>query len=189
MAEGELTPKQQRFVEEYLLDHNGTKAAIRAGYSKHTANEQAAGLLAKPSIRIEVDARIEERKKRSILTLDRLDLELARLGFSDSRKLLDADGNILPVNQWSDDAAASVASIESIEVRSGSGEEQKVTGTLKKLKVWDKVSALTLIAKRLGAINESKNVNVNLSLEVLVAASMKADPTDEAKTIEHEEKK
>lgn len=55
--------------------------------------------------------------------------------------------------------------------------------------MWDKVSALTLAAKRLGAINESKNVNVNLSLEVLVAASMKADPADDAKTIEHEEKK
>jgi phage terminase small subunit len=46
----ELTPKQQRFVEEYLVDSNGTQAAIRAGYSPRTANEQASDLLAKPSI-------------------------------------------------------------------------------------------------------------------------------------------
>lgn len=45
-----LTPKQQRFVEEYLVDLNGTQAAIRAGYSAKTANEQAARLLAKVSI-------------------------------------------------------------------------------------------------------------------------------------------
>jgi phage terminase small subunit len=45
-----LTPKQERFVAEYLIDLNGTKAAIRAGYSSRTANEQAARLLAKDSI-------------------------------------------------------------------------------------------------------------------------------------------
>ena len=45
-----LTPKQQRFVEEYLIDLNGTQAAIRAGYSAKTANEQAARLLAKASV-------------------------------------------------------------------------------------------------------------------------------------------
>jgi phage terminase small subunit len=43
----DLTPKQARFVEEYLLDLNATQAATRAGYSKKTANEQGAQLLAK----------------------------------------------------------------------------------------------------------------------------------------------
>ncbi len=46
-----LTPKQARFVEEYLLDLNATQAAIRAGYSAKTANEQGSQLLAKLSIR------------------------------------------------------------------------------------------------------------------------------------------
>lgn len=45
-----LTPKQTRFCEEYLIDLNGTQAAIRAGYSPKTANEQAARLLANVSI-------------------------------------------------------------------------------------------------------------------------------------------
>ncbi len=47
----DLTPKQARFVEEYLLDLNATQAATRAGYSKKTANEQGAQLLAKLRIR------------------------------------------------------------------------------------------------------------------------------------------
>src|SRR5262249_53478937 len=42
---GELTPKQERFVQEYLVDLNATQAAIRAGYSKKTATEQASRLL------------------------------------------------------------------------------------------------------------------------------------------------
>jgi phage terminase small subunit len=38
---GGLTPKQERFVHEYLVEVNATKAAIRAGYSKKTAQEQS----------------------------------------------------------------------------------------------------------------------------------------------------
>ena len=49
MKRSELPPRQRRFVAEYLVDCNGTQAAIRAGYSRKTANEQAADLLAKPS--------------------------------------------------------------------------------------------------------------------------------------------
>lgn len=45
-----LSPKQKRFCDEYLIDLNGTQAAVRAGYSPKTANEQAAQLLAKLSI-------------------------------------------------------------------------------------------------------------------------------------------
>lgn len=47
----ELTPKQAMFVREYLVDLNGTQAAIRAGYSEKTANEQASRLLANVSVR------------------------------------------------------------------------------------------------------------------------------------------
>lgn len=47
---GKLTPKQQRFVDEYLIDCNATQAAIRAGYSRKTANTIAAQNLAKLSI-------------------------------------------------------------------------------------------------------------------------------------------
>ena len=47
---GKLTNKQTLFCQEYIKDFNATQAAIRAGYSKKTANEQAARLLANVSI-------------------------------------------------------------------------------------------------------------------------------------------
>jgi phage terminase small subunit len=53
-----MTAKQQRFIDEYPLDCNATKAAERAGYSVHTANEQAARLLAKPEIASAIQARL-----------------------------------------------------------------------------------------------------------------------------------
>ncbi|MBN5145921.1 terminase small subunit [Stenotrophomonas maltophilia] len=43
-----LTPKQQRFVQEYLKDQNGTQAAIRTGYSEKTAKQQGSRLLTEP---------------------------------------------------------------------------------------------------------------------------------------------
>lgn len=51
----ELNNKQKKFVIEYLKDQNATQAAMRAGYSKHTANEQGAQLLAKLSVKAEID--------------------------------------------------------------------------------------------------------------------------------------
>ena len=49
-----LNEKQRRFVDEYLIDLNATQAAIRAGYSVKTANEQGSQLLAKLSIQSEI---------------------------------------------------------------------------------------------------------------------------------------
>lgn len=65
-----LTPKQARFVEEYLVDLNATQAAIRAGYSKRTANEQGAQLLAKLSIAEAVAKAKAERSERVEITAD-----------------------------------------------------------------------------------------------------------------------
>lgn len=65
-----LTPKQQRFVQEYLCDLNATQAAIRAGYSAKTANEQGAQLLANLSVKAAVQAAMDERAARTELTAD-----------------------------------------------------------------------------------------------------------------------
>ncbi len=65
-----MTPKQQRFIEEYLIDLNATQAAVRAGYSAKTANEQGAQLLAKLSIREAVAEAQAIRSKRTAITQD-----------------------------------------------------------------------------------------------------------------------
>ena len=61
---GGLSDKQQMFVAEYLVDFNGTQAAIRAGYSPKTANEQAARLLANASIQAAVSGLTQERSEK-----------------------------------------------------------------------------------------------------------------------------
>lgn len=59
----ELTPKQSRFIQEYLIDLNGTQAAIRAGYSPKTANEQSSRLLANVKISHHVQLAMDKRSE------------------------------------------------------------------------------------------------------------------------------
>lgn len=65
-----LTPKQQRFVEEYLVDLNATQAAIRAGYSKRTARSIGMENLTKPDIQKSIHTAISEQAKRMEITQD-----------------------------------------------------------------------------------------------------------------------
>lgn len=71
-----LTPKQQRFVQEYLQDHNGTQAAIRAGYSDKTAKQQGSRLLTDPRIQAAVRAGQQKMAKKAEVTVDSLMAEL-----------------------------------------------------------------------------------------------------------------
>lgn len=65
-----LTPKQQRFVDEYLIDLNATQAAIRAGYSEKTANEQGSRLLVNVSISEAIAKAQNKRSERTEITQD-----------------------------------------------------------------------------------------------------------------------
>jgi phage terminase small subunit len=66
----ELNPKQKQFVKQYIIDCNATQAAIRAGYSANTANEQGARLLANASIKKAIDAEMRAKDDKTIATAD-----------------------------------------------------------------------------------------------------------------------
>lgn len=65
-AYNQLSPRRQRFVDEYVVDFNGTQAAIRAGYAPKAANEQAARLLANASVKAAVEERRKSIRKRTV---------------------------------------------------------------------------------------------------------------------------
>lgn len=56
-----LTPKQERFAAEYLVDLNATQAAIRAGYSRRTAKQAGAENLSKPNLKARIDEALAKR--------------------------------------------------------------------------------------------------------------------------------
>ncbi len=107
-----LTPKQAAFVAEYMIDRNATQAAIRAGYSKKTAGQIGDENLKKPDIRAAIDAGLAKLSGRIEISAERVLKERARLAFFDPRKLLDDNGNPLPLHQLDDDAAAAIAGVD-----------------------------------------------------------------------------
>ena len=91
-----LTPKQQRFVEEYLVDLNATQAAIRAGYSGKSAYAIGHQNLKKHEIQAALETAIAERAERTAVTADRVIHEFARLAFADitDKPVQLADGTV-----------------------------------------------------------------------------------------------
>ena len=71
-----MTPKQQRFAEEYMIDSNATAAAKRAGYSPHTANEQGARLLANVSVAAAIRAGQAELRERTMVSVESVTAQL-----------------------------------------------------------------------------------------------------------------
>jgi phage terminase small subunit len=157
-----LSAKQQRFCEEYVIDLNGTQAAIRSGYSEKTANRIASQLLSKLDIQ-----RLIQSKQKSIagklqITQERVLLEYARLGFSDVRKLFDASGTGLKnITELDDDTAAAISSLDVEEIRL----DGTPIGVVKKLKTHSKTTALDSLAKHLGLFKEDNSQKGSLTME------------------------
>lgn len=166
--ENGLNDKQQRFVTEYLIDLNASAAARRAGYSTKTAGVQGFDLLRKTEIQAELKKAMESRAKRTEITQDRVLKELARLAFFDPRRILGPDGSVLPPDQWDADTAAAVASLEVVEDLGG---ENRDPSTTKKVKIFDKNTALTNAMRHLGMFEKDNSLNLTMG-QVLYQANM-----------------
>ena len=148
-----LTEKQQRFVDEYLIDLNATQAAIRAGYSVKTANEQGSQNLAKLSIQQAIAEQMAERSKRTGINQDRVVLELAKIALVKMTDIVDSQGRIK-----SDASPDDLACIESVKYK----ESESDTGSSveREVKIASKLKALELLGKHLGMWNDKLDVNI-----------------------------
>lgn len=82
MSKKKLTPKQDRFCREYVVDLNGTQAAIRAGYAPRTANRTACKLLTKADISSRIARAVNEANKKAEVTSEEILAGLAEIARS-----------------------------------------------------------------------------------------------------------
>lgn len=150
-----LTAKQERFVEEYLVDLNATQAAIRAGYSAESAGTIATENMQKPTIRARIDEAMAELSRRTGVNQERVIRELARLAFVNAPDVIDIKTATLKEDVSEDDTAA----IQSVKVKVVSGE---IESEEREIKLADKLKALELLGKHFGMFTDK----VNLSGEV-----------------------
>lgn len=157
-----LTAKEAAFVVEYLIDLNGKQAAIRAGYSEKTAEQQASRLLRNAKVAEAVADAMDARAKRTLVTADRVVRELAKIGFADIRKVVKWTGNQpdMDVEGCEDaeeveiTAANFVRLFDSAEIADDmAGAIAEVSQTkdgMIKVKLHDKQAALVNLGKHLG---------------------------------------
>jgi len=81
-----LNERQQRFIDEYIIDLNATQAAIRAGYSERTAYSQGQRLLKNVEIKSAIDKRMKEKTDELIMKQDEI---LVRLSEQARREAVD----------------------------------------------------------------------------------------------------
>jgi phage terminase small subunit len=142
-----LTPKQRRFVSEYLVDMNAKQAALRAGYSKRNPGPVAWMLLHKrPAVTEAISKELLAREKRTLISGDRVLQQLARIAFADVRELAQAgeEGvDVTSLKSLSDDLAAAIV-------------ELSVNGKMVRLKL-SRIEALKALARHLGLFDKKPN--------------------------------
>lgn len=158
MAKRQLSEQRQRFVDEYLIDLNGTQAAIRAGYSPKTAQEQASRLLSNVMVQQAVAERMAERSRRTGVNQDRIILELAKIGFAKITDVIDSDTAKIKADASADDLAC----IQSVKIKPNEW------GIEREIRLYDKKSALELLGKHFGMFKDKLDINMDMDLNISI---------------------
>lgn len=153
-----LTPLQERFCLEYIVDHNATQAAIRAGASARAANRTASRWLSDVDIQERIRLLTEAQAQRLAVEADAVLRELLSVARSDIGEMMDftaADGlpRLRPVNQISESARRAISSFKVKRVWEGTGDDARPVDVVE-FKLWDKLSALDKLGKHLGLWKE-----------------------------------
>ena len=148
-----LTENQKLFIDEYLKDRNATRA-YKAAYpnvKKDTsAWVNASKLLSNTKVQEIIDARLQKIHDRANIQAEDIRRELAKIGFLDIRKIFDEDGRIKQPEEWDEDIAAAISSVEVVTRNAGGGQVEYVH----KIKTWDKKGSLELLGKELKMFTE-----------------------------------
>lgn len=146
-----LNGRQQRFVDEYMVDLNATDAAKRAGYSAKTAHSIGPRLLEHVGVAAAIAAAKDARAERLQLTSDDVLRELAIIGLSDVRDFQVSGEGQLTLRPGARDATwRAVSSVKHrvVEIPQGADKPPIVKREVE-LKLWDKNTALTNVGRHL----------------------------------------
>lgn len=157
-----LTPKQQRFVEEYLIDLNATQAAIRAGYSEKTAKSIGQENLTKPDIQKAIEEAQNKRTEQTQIDAAYVLRRLVEIDQMDVLDIMDDQMKILPLRDWPKIWRQYISNIENLELTDADG-------VFKKIKWPDKVKNLELLGRHVsvGAFKDKVEHSGKLEIQSL----------------------
>lgn len=147
---GRLTPRQERFVAEYLKDLNAAAAARRAGTTAKRADQAGYELLRKPEIAAAIAAGRAKQLDNANISAARVLEEVRRCAMVDPRQFFDKHGNARAITDLSAEEAAALAGFEIVIKNAAAGDGE--TDTVHKFKLTPKLQALELLCKHLGLL-------------------------------------
>jgi phage terminase small subunit len=173
-----LTAKQEAFAVACAKGETASDAyrgAYDASNMSATAVHVAAcRLLKNPKVTLRVEELRAPAVKATRLEIEETLRECACVLYSDPRRFYREDGSLKAPQEWDDDMAACVASVEVREVV----ENGKVTAYVKKIKFWSKLEAMNMAMRYAGLFDrDNRQLAPNLAIQVnLVEAPSKASP-------------
>ncbi len=141
-----MTPRQRRFVEEYLIDLNATQAAKRAGYTPTWGRE----LVHKPAVAAAIESAQAKRAQRTRVSADRVVTELAKVAFGDPRRLFSWGPGGVELRESSELTEAEAALVSEVS------ETRTAAGGTRRVKLHCKMTALTALGKHLGLFGNGR---------------------------------
>jgi phage terminase small subunit len=156
-----LTAKQERFVDEFIIDLNASAAAVRAGYSEKTAQWIGPRLVSKSHVAAAISQRKAERSERTKIDADWVLRTLAAEKTADLSQIFDANHNLRPIQDWPMVFRTGlVVGVESFEEYEGQGKDRRFVGMVRKVKLVDRTRHIELIGKHIDvqAFREQKTL-------------------------------
>jgi phage terminase small subunit len=146
-----MTTKRRLFAHEYVVDLNGTAAAVRAGYSQKRAAVEACELLQDPEVMALVDKLKAKRMQRLEVDADMVLNDLMEYRAADLRNLYDKKtGKLLPIHEWPEFftrlGVVSLKTREEFETKDG---KRELVGYVHEVKWENKTRVLELIGKHI----------------------------------------
>lgn len=157
-----IDPKQEMFVQEYLIDLNATQAAVRAGYSQKTARQIGSQLLANLNIQERLSELYEERRQKVKVESDEVLLELIQIAKSDIVELFQDNGTVKEIKDIPASFRRCISSVEINETFEHEGNTKVWTGYTKKVRLWDKTKALDMLCRHLGLFNDKITATIKV---------------------------
>ena len=160
-----LPPMQDRFVDEWLIDFNGTQAAIRAGYSERSARSIAGRLLTKDNIQAEISRRQKDLQRRTEVSQERVVKELARVAFADATDYVQVETRTVEKDDGTEVSYQTVTLKNTAEL---SPEQRAAIAGIKQgangieVKLCDKLKALELLGRHIGMFNDKLEVKATV---------------------------
>lgn len=167
-----LTPRQVRFVAEYLIALDATQAARRAGYSQKTAGQLGYQLLQIPSVASEIAKgtarQLEKAELSAVMVLE----AIRRQVVADVRRLFDAQGNLRPIAELSEEEAAMLAGFEIVTKSMTTGDKHQ--DRVAKVKLTDRSRYVDMAARHFKLLRDQVTIEGDWEKKAAFLASARA---------------